>query len=415
MINQQLEPQKNQEPKENQLHKSNKNSKQKKQPAKYKHPKFKFNQTQQCIAKLEEKLSSKIICYYTHPESSIHQSHPDLFFDHLHKIGEQEELILVIISNGGWSVASLRIATIIREYCKKLTVIIPSVCASAATNLALSADKIIMSPAGYLTAIDSTLRHSLNPKNGRNEPTGVSVDQVKRVLKFLNEEGPAKNENGVSEGSYRTLFKYLHPLALGEIDRYSSASELIATKMMKMHSHTFESEEQIEAIAKHLVNDYPLHAFPILFKEAQEIGLPVHKADKDTYDILWKLTKNYDLAGQSAITNLTPDYYHFEWYPVMIESNEIRTAHEYWYNRRFNKVTKKWWKENDNTQWVNITNSQSKPGSIRISSIDVLDSETNVPAKMTDNPESPNMNALNSSNDANKSITSVDNSTPSTT
>jgi len=355
-------------------------------PVKIKLPNLNLKRSHDIISYLEEKLKTKVICYYTALESFIAQTHPDLFFDHLKEIGEQETISMVLISSGGESAASLRMATIIREYCKNLQIIVASRCASAATVLALSADKIIMSPAGYLTAIDSALTHPLNPKGNGNQPIAVSVDQVKRVLKFLREEGDVSDEKGKNEGPYRTLFRYLHPMALGEIDRYSSGSELIARKMMKMHPGSFKDDKEIERIAKHLVNDYPLHAFPILYDEAKEIGLPVEKADKELSNILWDLTKVCDSASKRTVTNFSPDFYHFEGFPVFIESANKRSTHRYSYNKRFNPVTKIWQIENDNTRWVNFKPDPEGRVPFRMNEIDlpeITDTpvETNQPIK----------------------------------
>lgn len=346
------------------------------EPIKLKAPKLNWKETQEGLAQIEKTLGGKLICYYTAPESMINQNHPDLFLDHLRKIGEQEKIFLLLISGGGVSTASLRIATIIREYCKELHVLVPSRCASAATNLALAADKILMTAAGYLTAIDTTMNHALNPKGSDGRPVGVSVDQVKRVLKFLTDEGPAKSEDGSqSEGAYRTLFKYLHPMAMGEIDRYSSGSQLIATKMMKMHPQSFENEEKIDWIAKHLVCDYPTHGFPIMYAEAREIGLPVEKMDKDLSNFLWDLVKYYDRAATQAVTNLSPDFYHYEFFPVAIESLGRRTTYNISYNRRFNPTTKVWRMENDNSRWIKITPPEEEGKPFAVSAIDTPEAE----------------------------------------
>ena len=151
-----------------------------------------------------------------------------------------------------------------------------------------------MSPAGFLTAIDSSVRHELNPKDKSGQPVFISVDQVNRVLNFLRKEISAKSKDGVEEGPYRTLFRYLHPLAIAEIDRYSSGSELIAIKMMKMHKASFENEQKILQIAERLVSGYPAHTFPILYPEANQIGLPVERdarhSGKSKYS-LWRLVE----------------------------------------------------------------------------------------------------------------------------
>ncbi len=147
---------------------------------KIREPAIRLLETQEIIKRLESKFSGKVLCYYTPSGYNINQSHPDIFLEQLRRIGFQDQLTLVVVSNGGDSSASLRIASIIREYCRTLRIVVPSRCASAATVLALSADSILMCPSGYLTAIDTSLFHGLNPKDPNNEPVSISVDQIKR-------------------------------------------------------------------------------------------------------------------------------------------------------------------------------------------------------------------------------------------
>lgn len=305
---------------------------------------------------MEEKLSSRVICYYVDSRSMISQTHPDMFLDLLRKIGTQETLTLMVISDGGAGHASLRLATILREYCRNLQILVPSRCASAATMLCLAADKIIMAPSGYLTSIDSSLRHELNPKGADGHPTRVSVDQVKRVIKFLTAEGTVESAEHGQEGPYRTLFKYLHPLALGEIDRASSDSMLIAQRLMKMHPQTFGSDEQkMNQLAEKLINGYPAHGFPIVASEAIELGLPVEKADAGLSEVLRDLVRFYDTFSLPQTTHMSELNYHVVGFPVIIEAKEVRSAYRIVYDKRINSVTRTWQVENDFSRWVNIT------------------------------------------------------------
>jgi len=316
-------------------------------PPKVKKPKISWNATQKLLNKIQENLTSPVICYYTSDSSALDNSHVNFFMEHLNKIGRQEKLTLVLVSNGGAGTAALRIASLLREYCQQLQVALPANCASAATLLSLAADKIIMTPLGYLTAIDPSLTHPLNPR-GSFGPVPVSVDQIKRIIKFLSEN------TSTQETPYQTLFKYVHPLALGEIDRASSSSELIAVKMMKLHPGSFKDEEQMSWIANHLSNDYPTHGFPILYQEAKEIGLPVEKASDELNDILWDLIKAYAIVTQPAFTSLRIDFLHLEEFPVVIESPGKRTARYYCYDRILNPL-KQWSTHNDHSRWVNLT------------------------------------------------------------
>ncbi len=339
-------------------------------PVKSREPRVNFFETQAIISKLEKEFDSKVICFYTPKGMSINQGHPDIFLEQLREIGPQEKLHLVVVSDGGDSSASYRIATILREYTKNLSVVVPSRCASAATVLSLSADEIIMCPSGYLTAIDTKLNHELNPKGPDNRPVYVSVDQIKRVLRFLNEEGPAITENS-KEGSYRTLFKYIHPVAIGEIDRISSRTILVATKMMKMHAQSFKDEAQINWIANHLYNDYPEHGFPIMFDEAKEIGLPVKKANLELGNLLRNLVNYYDSTTREETTHSSGSFFHKIAYTNMVESSGSRTVFRTDYDRRLNSITKVWQTENDRSQWINISFSASDPQKMSIRPLDL--------------------------------------------
>ena len=346
----------------------------KSKPLPIKMPKLNWQETQGIIAHLEDQLQTKIICYYTSPSTSISDSHADLFLDHLQKTNKTEKLTLVVISYGGEVTAALRIANILRDFCQSLTVIAPSRCASAATMISLAADKILFTSNGYLTAIDSSIVHGLSPRDVNGRPSRVSVDQVKRIIKFLSTEPYAKEGEQV-EGPYHTLFKYLHPLVVAEVDRSSTLSELVAKKIMQLHPTTFGSEEKINEIAKILVENYPTHGFPILCTEAQKIGLPADKVSREVEDQLWNLVKFYDRASWETITNMSPDLYHTEFFPLSLESAGMRTTNQWSYNRRFNPITKTWMTENDNSRLIKLLPPTSPNQTFSITAIDILETK----------------------------------------
>jgi hypothetical protein len=367
---------------QNSANPSNQNTQ--KPPIKIKVPKLSWKESQELIKKIETLLDSKVLVYYTSNTSSISYTHADFFMEHLKEIGRQDKLTLILISNGGDSTGSLRIGTLLRDYCKELHIIAPSNCASAATILALSADKIVMSPLGYLTAIDVSVTHPLNPRGVNGLPVSISADQIKRVIRFL------KSENCIQEGSYQTLFKYVHPVAVGEMNRMSSSSELIALKMMKLHPQSFEGgEEQMKSIASHLVNDYPFHGFPILFNEAQEMKLPVEKADNNLNELLWEMVKTYSVASRQSLTNFSVDHYHLEEFPIIIESLNKRTMYRVSFNRLINPF-KLWVMMNDNSGWVNLIPSQEDDKPI-MEPVDYVNKpQTEVPSQSQ--PSSPSEN-----------------------
>lgn len=74
--------------------------------------------------------------------------------DALMSIGEVDELVLVINSPGGDGTVAEKIIELCRSYCDKFTVAVPNRAKSAATTIALGADRIIMGYASELGPVD---------------------------------------------------------------------------------------------------------------------------------------------------------------------------------------------------------------------------------------------------------------------
>ena len=70
---------------------------------------------------------------------------------------------LFIHSNGGSGTAPWRIVSLIRQYCKEFTVLVPNHAFSAATLIALGADSILMHKMGCLGPIDPSVSNLFNP------------------------------------------------------------------------------------------------------------------------------------------------------------------------------------------------------------------------------------------------------------
>lgn len=336
--------------------------------SKIRFPKAYFKETQKIIKQLEEKLTTKIIVYFVPDKHDISIEHPDFFLEQLKDIGHQEKISLILYSAGGSWEASLIIATMLRQHCNIFEVIVSSKCCSAATKLALAADKILMTSNGFLTPVDTQHFYKMNQDNnlGTNYTT-ISADSVQRILDLLNKS----NSQGSNSTAYETMLKYIHPTLLGDILRTSKQSEQTGIKMMKMHPSSFDNnEEKIVTIAKHLVYDYPSHSYPIIFDEAKEIGLPAEKTDDDTTYLLWDLIKLYRAITRPAITNANMSLYHVEEVPVVIESINKRVTKRYSFNRQYFLTEKKWQTTNDNTQWIKLTPTDSETNPYEITPIE---------------------------------------------
>jgi len=89
------------------------------------------------IQRLEDKRKSKIICNLTgdrQPQfiTQIGEDAIPILYRHLELIGEQENIDLFLYTRGRDIVVPLRIVEFIRNYCKKIAILIPYRCHSAA-------------------------------------------------------------------------------------------------------------------------------------------------------------------------------------------------------------------------------------------------------------------------------------------
>jgi hypothetical protein len=107
-----------------------------------------------------------------------------------------------------------------------------------------------MGPLSYLTAVDTSLEHDLSPVDHTNNLVAVSNDEVERVIRLWKESAGDKD----NVNPYQELYKYLHPLVIGALDRASSLS-LHALPRDPRLPH--EGQAKAERISRQLNSSYP--------------------------------------------------------------------------------------------------------------------------------------------------------------
>lgn len=318
-----------------------------------------FSQTQQLIRKIEELKGIKLLSYWNSVNGSICQNDVSSFYEIIKDWPVQKEIFLFVKSDGGDGKASLRIINLLREHSQKLTILIQGECASAATIMALGADEIHMGPLSFLSAVDTSLTHDLSPVDKNNSLVSVSQDELTRVLKLW-------KEGRKEENPFPSLYQYIHPLVFGALDRASSLSIKLCTDILSYH---MTDKGKAESISKKLNSDYPSHNYPILMKEAREIGLNVKPIDKDLNDLLFELNSLYSKMGQKALTDYDENNYHDHEIRNIIEATGIQIYYQVdkdWYYRQDER---RYIPMNDNSSWYAVkgtpTKFQSEPFEIR--------------------------------------------------
>ena len=193
-------------------------------------PPLLYDATQRVISRIQRSVDGAFLTYWTSTSGSVCDNDVMALQELLQTLGPQRQLTLFVKSDGGSGMASLRLVHLMRRYAKRVTVMAPLNCASAATMLALGADTIEMGPLSFLTAVDTSLEHDLSPLDHTNNLVPVSHDEVERVIRLWKETG-----RGPGVNPYQELYKYLHPLVIGALDRASSLSLMLCREILGYH------------------------------------------------------------------------------------------------------------------------------------------------------------------------------------
>ncbi|KPH82187.1 SDH family Clp fold serine proteinase [Bosea vaviloviae] len=307
-------------------------------------PPLLFDETQAKIEALENIVGMPVVTYWGSGRGNLCDNDAVALFDLLRRIGPMGEMALYLKSPGGFVESSLKFVHVLRRYAERITVLVPAQCASAATIVALAADRIIMSPIGHLTPIDTSMRHELSPINQiTNNLVSVSSDEITRIVRLWLSNAKDHHENPHSD-----LFKYIHPLVIGAIDRSMSLSVKICVEVLTYHMTDLA---QIDEISRRLNSDYPSHSYPITSREAKAIGLPVEESDDATTELMLELNAMYSETAQRSLTDFDPQNYHDN---EILNIIEARGAKTYWQNesdKNYIVNERRWQTLNDRSSW----------------------------------------------------------------
>lgn len=219
-----------------------------------------------------------------------------LVYDHLTDLGEVEEIDLFLYTPGGDTLSGFGLVNLLREFCRKLVVIVPFRALSCGTLIALGADEIIMSKGAQLSPVDVSVSSPYNPQAPGVQPQGrvnllpVSVEEMMGFLNLARKEAGLKNEESISK-IVLALAEKVHPLALGAVYRAREQTSMLAKRLLKSH---VKDESKAEAIVNKLTKELPSHNYLVSRTEAKEIGLNVIDVPADFQKIVWGLYREYE-------------------------------------------------------------------------------------------------------------------------
>ena len=330
-----------------------------KRPAAQKPPVL-MERTQPVIDKISACLGEPVLTYWNSTKGSICQNDAVGLYALLRNSGKLDRLSLFLKSDGGSGQAALRMVNLLRRYVNHLTVLAPLECQSAATMLALGADRILMGPLAHLSAVDTSLTHDLSPIDRDKDRVSVSNDELLRVIRLWTEQAKSSTAN-----PYEALFPYVHPLVIGAVDRSSALSTRICEEILSYH---VEDKGKAREISNTLNSGYPSHSYPITLREAKRIGLNVEPMDDAVNSMLFELNEIYSEMGQSASTDFDEKNSHDNSIVNILESSGTLIYYQIDKDWHYRSEERRWVVLNEKSSW---RNAEIVKGNVAISQLHV--------------------------------------------
>ena len=192
------------------------------------------------------------------------------------------KIVLVLITFGGSADSAYRIARYAQSFFADFVIIVPSMCKSAGTLIALGASKIYMSPFGELGPLDVQVfkadeiferRSGLLSKSAVWSLTEEAFRMFEQVLLGIKLRsggtvGFKASSNvaaSITSGLLSPVMSQLDPLAIGEDYQNLHIAQEYGERLINKFGTI--KEDAVSALVEH----YPSHGFVIDFQEAEKL------------------------------------------------------------------------------------------------------------------------------------------------
>jgi hypothetical protein len=247
------------------------------------------------IEQIEEQRGSRVLAYVTGDRNPAPAQIGDdavrPMYSHLRELGDAKKLDLFIYSRGGAIDVPWRIVTALRQTCDEWNILVPFRANSAATLVALGADKIVMGPQGELGPIDPimSIQRMVPQPGGGQMPMqeNMSVEDIMAYTKFIHERAGLSDQEALSNALGK-LTERLDAVGLGNVYRTHLHIRDVALRMLQSPKKPV-TERTMATIIETLAERVYAHGHAIGLKEAKTIGLPVEPASPELDDLMWQL------------------------------------------------------------------------------------------------------------------------------
>jgi hypothetical protein len=196
-----------------------------------------------------------------------------------------KEADLMIVSLGGDPMVAWRLISVLHQRVDRIEVLIPQSAYSAATLIALGADKIFMHPYGHLGPVDMQI---YNPA-AEGFAQWFSTEDITAFIDFVRDTLKITDQQHV-----RSLFemtcKEITSLGIGYSARSSKLALDLAERLLSRHMKEEEQKPKVRNIVESMSRKFQTHAYPISRSEAIAMQLPVdERRDEKLEKLMWSV------------------------------------------------------------------------------------------------------------------------------
>jgi hypothetical protein len=159
-----------------------------------------------------------------------------------------------------------------------------------------------MHPFAEMGPIDPTVSNDFNPiEEGTRRRLGISVEDVKAYVTFIKSTVGITHEDELIK-AVEILAEKVHPLALGNVERFLSQTRMMARKILRTHMKA-DDEHVIDEIIENLASKLYFHGHAINREEAKkELKLKViSELPPDLDTAMWALYKDYETEFENTL------------------------------------------------------------------------------------------------------------------
>ncbi len=250
------------------------------------------------------------------------ERHTDLrFLEFVSNEQKSEELLLVLVTQGGSADAAYKMGRYIQARYKNISVLVSGLCKSAGTLLAIAAHEIIFSPYGELGPLDVQI---VKPDDIRGFGSGLNTSEAFMALETRTQDmfhslvsDIVNRSNGIisfptASISAASILSSLYGPIFSKIDPEEVGARSRAMRMgvaygLRLGSHSENLKGDALVILAHT---YPDHGFVIDSAEAMVLFNNVREATDTEIQFIEKIGINARMPGaEQIVQNLTTQYH----------------------------------------------------------------------------------------------------------